>query len=128
MTTPITDLQTLQTYLRGMMEGRPDDDHPRIQHAADVSGAVLAMAGGVLWRADPGSICLRSHAGRQANMIWATIDGRSFCFAYNHNTRRVEIRDRNQLGPAIFSFDNSSSLTDIWAAFERLGRDAEAAA
>ena len=125
--TQINDLATLRDYLAGMMEGRPGDDHPRIQHAPAVRGTVLAIAGGLAWRADPGSIRCRDRLGRMANVVWATVNGREYCFAYHHDGR-VEIRDRNERGPALFTITDQTPVAEIWTIFANLGREAAAAA
>ena len=122
--TAINDLETLRAYLSGMMEGRPGDPHPRIQHAANVRGTVLAIVGGLAWRADPGSIHCRDRSGRMANVVWATIGGYPYCFAYNHEGH-VEIRDRNERGAALHTFDNTTPVSTIWETFAHLGCQVE---
>jgi hypothetical protein len=128
--TQISDLATLQAYLTGMMEGRPGDEYPRIEHAAygNLRGTVLTVAGGLAWRADPGSIRCRDHRGRMANIVWATVNGHPYCFAYNRDHGCVEVRDRNERGPALFEFNDQTPSAEIWWTFANLGRQAQEAA
>jgi len=128
--TQINDLETLRAYLTGMMEGRPGDAYPRIEHAAhgNLRGTVLTVAGGLAWRADPGSIHCRDRRGRKANIVWATINGHPYCFAYNRDHGCVEIRDRTERGPALYEFDDMTPSGEIWRTFANLGRSMQAAA
>lgn len=108
-----TDLAVLQSYADGVM-GRAK------HHANQVSAAALALLGGIIWRADPGSLTIREHAGSMANMLWITIAGRRYAFLYNHAAGTIEIHDRTQSGPVLHSFDNGSSLIDIESAIRAL--------
>jgi hypothetical protein len=96
-------------YLRGLMEGRPRDDHARIQHAAPVKNATFAIAGAILcYCDDPAYIHVReSHLGG-TNTGWFTCGRRRLCAIYNHNTQSIDIRDRSHRGPTLFSVNDSN--------------------
>ncbi len=107
------DVEQLHEYASGVM-GRAD------HHAGRVKGAALALLGGIIWRAEPDSIRIRRFAGSPANMLWATVGGRTYVFAYNHETEAIEVRDRTQTGAVLYSFDDTVGLHAIHAAIEAL--------
>ncbi|MEG3159458.1 hypothetical protein U1763_02980 [Sphingomonas sp. LB2R24] len=107
------DVEELQVYAAGVMDRA---DH----HAGRVKGIALALLGGIIWRGEPGSIRIRRFAGAPANMLWATISGRTYVFAYNHDSEKIEIRDRTQTGAVLHSFDDGDSAADVEIAFRAL--------
>lgn len=108
-----TDVQALHQYAEGVMNRA---DH----HAGQVKGIALALLGGVIWRGDPGSIAIKQYAGSPANVLWVTIGGKRYAFAYNHATAEIEIRDRTQSGTALHSFSNATPVADVEAVFRSL--------
>ncbi len=112
---PITanDVNVLHQYAEGVMNRA---DH----HAGHVRGVVLALLGGIIWRGDPGTIEIKQYAGGLANVLWVTISGQRFAFAYNHTSGEVEIRNRTQSGPALHSFNNNATVADVEAVFRGL--------
>lgn len=112
---PITanDVEVLHQYAEGAMNRA---DH----HAGQVKGIALALLGGIIWRGEPGSIEIKQYAGNPANLLWVTIGGKRYAFAYNHNTGQIEIRDRIHTGPALHNFSNSTPVTDVEAVFRSL--------
>ncbi|NIJ35320.1 hypothetical protein [Sphingomonas oligoaromativorans] len=107
------DVRTLQTYAAGVM-GRAD------HHAGQVKAIALALLGGIIWRAEPGSIDIKQYDGELANVLWFVVNGKRYAVAYNHHTLRIEIRDRTQSGPAIHAFDNQTPVTSVEAIFTTL--------
>lgn len=107
------DVEELHTYAEGVM-GRAD------HHAGQVKGIALALLGGIIWRGEPDSIRIRHFSGTPANMLWVTISSKVYVFAYNHETQKIEIRDRTQNGTVLHSFDDTNSAADIEAAFRAL--------
>ena len=107
------DVQQLHDYATGVM-GRAG------HHAGRVKGIALALLGGIIWRAAPGSIRIRQFAGSPANMLWATIGGGTCVFAYDHVTETIQVRDRTQTGAILHQFDDSASLGAVHAAVEAL--------
>jgi len=53
---------------------------------------------GAEWKrhAEPGSIPIKQNGGNLANFIFFTMNGRTYAFAYNHETEKIELRDRTQ--------------------------------
>ncbi|MCV3769101.1 hypothetical protein [Rhizobium sp. TRM95796] len=107
------DVEALQTYAEGVM-GRAD------HHAGNVKGVALALLGAFIWRGDPDKIRIRSRQGAPANMLWVNIRGKTYVFAYNHQTEEIEIRDRTQTGAVLRSFDDIDTVADIEALFRAL--------
>lgn len=107
------DVEALHDYVTGVMERA---DH----HAGRVKGIALALLGGIIWRGEPDSIRIRRFAGSPANMLWVNISGKTYVFAYNHKTEKIEIRDRTQTGAVLYSFDDTNTPADIEAAFSDL--------
>jgi hypothetical protein len=109
----VADLETLETYLDGVMN--------RSEHHAERVGAIaLALIGAVLWRKDPTPIEVRTYDGRPANILWVQISGHRYALAYNHHEGRIELRDRTQGGEALFSFDNDTPVREVYRVFEQL--------
>jgi hypothetical protein len=108
-----------RNYLRGMMvEGRPGDLHPRIEHAVNLTDlTVQTLAGAMLTWADTDSIYVGSNVGRLGNTIWFTVNTRPYCLIYSGGA--VELRERNRDGRTLATFTNQNQ-TDIPAAFRAL--------
>lgn len=113
MALPINTIDQLRTYLDGVA-GRAN------HHAPNVTDVALAVAGAVIWRADPSSIEVREYNGRMANMIWFTIGGNRYALVYNHQGQCIELRDRGQQGNVLNQFDNSHSAGQVRAVFDSL--------
>lgn len=113
MAVTATDVDILRRYAEGVMNRA---DH----HAGEVTAAALALLGGIIWRAEPGSIEIKQYGGNLANVLWFKVSGQRFAFAYNHQTEVIELRTRTQSGPAIRSFDNQSTVEEIEDAFRSL--------
>ena len=108
-----SDVAILHQYAIGVM-GRAN------HHAGQVKGIALALLGGIIWRGEPDSIEIRQHDGRLANVLWVTIGGTRYAFAYNHETEKIEIRERTQSGAVLFSFDDDTSVKEIEEIFRNL--------
>jgi hypothetical protein len=108
-----TDVHTLHAYAEGVMNRA---DH----HAGEVKAIALALLGGIVWRADSGSIEIKQYDRELANVLWLTVNGRRYALAYNHKTEKIEIRDRTQSGAALHSFDNRTPVADIENIFRGL--------
>ena len=107
------DVQQLHEYADGVM-GRAG------HHAGNVSGSALTILGGIIWRADPGSIKIRQYAGSPANMLWIKIKGKDYAFRYEHATGQIEIRDGSQNGPILHSIDDTVPVANIHAVIQSL--------
>jgi hypothetical protein len=112
---PITanDADVLHQYAEGVMNRA---EH----HAGQVKGVALGLLGGIIWRGESGSIEIKQYAGGLGNVLWVTIGGKRYAFAYNHETGKIEVRDRTQSGPGVHSFDNSTPAAEVEAVFRAL--------
>ncbi len=112
MAISIDSIQTLQTYLSGVM-GRAE------HHAGQVEGVALALLGAVVWRST-GEISVREYAGNPANIIWFFVGEQRYALVYNHSTEKIELRERTQGGNAIAEFDNSTTYQEVIDVFRQL--------
>ncbi len=108
----ITTLTLLNEYINGVMNRA---DH----HGQNVNEIVLTLAGAVIWRATQ-DVEVRTYNDETANILWLTINGHRYAIAYNHLTGDIEIRDRNQNGSVLATFNNSTSATVVKAIFSGL--------
>lgn len=61
-----------------------------------------------------------SREGEMKNVLWLQVGTRTLCFAYNHTTGTIEVRDGSVQGTVITSFNNGTSLSDVKTFFENL--------
>lgn len=108
------DFQTLHTYAEGVM-------NRAAHHASNVQAIALALLGGVIWRARPGSVEIKQYDGAPANVLWwESLDGNRYACAYNHQTQEIEIRDRSVRGALLHRFSNATPITDVEQIFAAL--------
>ena len=100
MALTITTLTLLNQYINGVMNRA---DH----HGQNVNEIVLTLAGAVVWRATQ-DVEVRTYNEETANILWLTVNEHRYAIAYNHQTGNIEIRDRNQNGAVLATFNNSS--------------------
>ena len=112
MAISIDSIQTLQTYLSGVM-GRAD------HHAGQVEGVALALLGAVVWRST-GEISVREYAGNPANIIWFFVGEQRYALVYNHSTEKIELRERTQGGNLLAEFDNDTTYQEVIDVFRQL--------
>jgi hypothetical protein len=112
MALTITTLTLLNEYINGVMERA---DH----HGQNVNEVILTLAGAVIWRATQ-DVEVRTYNEETANILWLTINGYRYAIAYNHNTLNIEIRDRNQNGTVLATFNNSNTALDVKTIFSNL--------
>ncbi|EOC9238138.1 hypothetical protein IM264_18160 [Enterobacter cloacae complex sp. P34C] len=102
------DIEILHQYAQGVME--------RSEHHAKYVGVVaLTLIGGVIWKAMPGSIEIRTHKGSLANMVWWKSEdtNKKYAISYNHDTLEIEIRGDSAKGEVLFSLSNSTKPEDV---------------
>lgn len=105
MAITVKDVETLKEYFNGVMD--------RANHHADsVNEIVLALIGGVVWRAD-GNIKVREYDGAPANILWLDVDDKRYCFKFNHQECSIDCLEGGHNGTVIGSFDNSTSIKDV---------------
>ncbi|MDP4004863.1 hypothetical protein [Methylobacterium sp. NEAU K] len=90
--------------------------------ADEVVPVVLAVVGGVLSEADPGSVQLQQPGAGQ-DLLWATFDGRRMVFRYNVMTAMIELRDGRTDGHPSRQFGRRSLAMDIVNFFGALRAD-----
>jgi hypothetical protein len=112
MALTITTLTLLNEYINGVMNRA---DH----HAQNVNEVVLTLAGAVIWRATQ-DVEVRTYNNETANILWLTVNGHRYALAFNHQTGNIEIRDRNQNGAVLATFNNSNTAADVKAVFATL--------
>ena len=112
MALTITTLTLLNEYINGVMNRA---DH----HGQNVNEVILTLAGAVIWRATE-DVEVRTYNAETANILWLTVNGHRYAIAYNHNNMNVEVRDRNQNGTVLHSFNNSNSASEVKAIFASL--------
>lgn len=112
MALTITTLNLLNQYINGVMERA---DH----HGQNVNEIVLTLAGAVIWRATQ-DVEVRTYNDETGNILWLTINGHRYAIAYNHNTLNIEIRDRNQNGTVLATFNNTNTALEVKKIFSTL--------
>ena len=80
--------------------------------AEEVIPVVLAVIGGVLCEAEPGSVALQAVEG-EPSALWATFAGRRTAFRYNAMTAMIELRDGTLDGHPARLFGRRSLQMDI---------------
>lgn len=88
-------------------------------HAKEVESVLYTLIGGLLVNSNQlTSIKIRK------NILWARVKNRDLVFAYNHEKRTIEVRDRTQRGTVLASFhDHPSSSEQVFSFFETLGEE-----
>lgn len=103
----VPDVDTLQTYIRGVMDRA---EH----HAKNVDEICLAVAGALVWRKDPGTdLQVMAHAGDMKNVLWVHIGGQRYALSYNHHAGAIEIREGSVQGKVLASFTNASTAAAV---------------
>lgn len=109
----ISDVDTLKTYIRGVMDRAA-------HHANNVSAIALALAGAIVWRKDPDEIKVMERDGDLKNVLWVKINGRRYAFSYNHSAREIEMRENTTHGAVLQGFSNATLLQDVERIFRAL--------
>jgi len=124
---PVKDMAVLKQYVDGIMTrasgalpmsggGGGSINPPYSGHAQNVSGAVLTIAGAVVWRAD--SVEIR---GIGKNQLWIFVNGKRYTFSYDHaNGGNIMMKENSQQGKILHRFDNNTPATQIEAVFRSL--------
>ena len=112
MAITINKIDALKEYFKGVMNRA---DH----HADDVNEIVLALIGGVIWRAE-GNFEVKQYGGAPANILWMIVNDTRYCFKFNHESGRIECLKGGHSGALIREFDNSTSITEVKNFFTNL--------
>jgi len=109
----VKDIDTLQEYIKGVMERA---DH----HAGNVNEITLALAGAIVWRKDISSIKVMARNGETKNVLWVNINSKKYAFVYNHETGKIDMRKNTIQGKNLHEFDNNTALSDLRIIFNDL--------
>ncbi len=112
MAIAINQISVLKEYFNGVMNRA---DH----HADDVNEIVLALIGGVIWRAE-GNFEVKQYGGAPANILWMVVDNTRYCFKFNHETGKIECHEGGHNGELIEVFDNQTPISKVKAFFVNL--------
>ncbi len=88
-------------------------------HADGVNEIVLALIGGVIWRAD-GDFEVKQYGGAPANILWMFVNDTRYCFKFNHETGMIECLQGGHNGDLIRVFDNSTPIAEVKRFFAEL--------
>ncbi len=114
MATESNDTKVLKAYIGDIMERGK-------HHAGNVSAIALAIAGGIVWKNDTGSLSVRAEDdGEMKNVLWMTVNQQRYTISYNERTEEIEIRLNSTHGPILHRFTNGTPITDIEAIFRAL--------
>ncbi len=112
MAITINGIDALKEYFGGVMNRA---DH----HADNVNEIVLALIGGVIWRAE-GNFEVKQYNGAPANILWMYVNEERYCFKFNHETCKIECLWGGHNGELIKEFDNSTPLQEVKNFFAEL--------
>ena len=82
------------------------------ENAEEVVPVILAVTGGTLTEAEPGSIALQAEDDGPG-LLWATFAGRRMVFRYNVSTAMVELRDGRTDGNPFRLFGRRALSMDL---------------
>lgn len=112
MAITIDKVNSLKEYFNGVMNRA---DH----HADNVNEIVLALIGGVIWRAED-NFEVRQYDNAPANILWMHVGEKRFCFMFNHHTGKIECREGGHNGSVVEEFENSTPISKVKSFFAAL--------
>ena len=115
MPVPVSDIQTLRTYIRGVV-GRAK------HHAQNVDEIILALAGAVIAWKDSTPLQVRSAPGVGLGRALTFTSARhnTYTLSYNHNTHSIDLKQGNYQAPVRHSFSNTTPLATVSTVFASL--------
>ncbi len=113
MAIEINSMEILDTYFKGVMNRA---EH----HSQEIKAVCLALLGAVIWKST-GELEARQYSGSSANIIWFWLGDRRFVFCYEHNGKKIQLRERTYEGEVIKEFNDKSTCKEIYSFFESLG-------
>jgi Integron cassette protein VCH_CASS1 chain len=115
----LTEISALQRYLSGVVNRA---EH----HAPQVRGIAFTLIGAVIWCKDASpAIEVKIYDGQTANVLWVWICGKRYAFSYAHASGTIELRQDNMRGDVLHSFDDTTSVSEVFDVFEKLKSDDE---
>ena len=100
-----SDVATLRAFADSVLRAAEEN-------AEEVVPVILAVAGGTLTEAEPGSIALQAEDDGPG-LLWATFAGRRMVFRYNVSTAMVELRDGRTDGNPFRLFGRRALSMDV---------------
>lgn len=105
------NIEALRNYLIPLFEGRPGEQHPRIDHT-QLHDTVLAIVGALVMYAEV--VEVPTSSDHYVNVVYFVVAGRRFCLCRRKATSLIEIRETLR-GPALHVFDGSEPVHRIFA-------------
>ncbi|AIQ88157.1 hypothetical protein A3862_29510 [Methylobacterium sp. XJLW] len=108
-----TDLDAVRRYaVRVIAQSEAED--------LQMKAVTLALLGGIMWRAAPGSTEMMQDAASAKAILSTTLGGRNLTFAYDQNTESIEMREGTTDGPVLHRFCNRTLIGDFERTFSAL--------
>ena len=105
MAKQINTIFELQSYFNGVMDRA-------IHHANNIDEIILAIAGGVIWKAQ-GTLKVRTYNGETANVLWLCTEKKTYCFKYNHTDVSILVCENSHKGRILQTFTNKSTAKEV---------------
>lgn len=92
------------------------------RQANQFRGIFRAIIGGIIWRADPGSVEIKVHADDLTDVVlrWVSVTGFEYACTYNRQSDNIELHDRSGKGSVLYTFSNSMPITEVERIFSTL--------
>jgi Integron cassette protein VCH_CASS1 chain len=115
MPVSVNNLQTLKTYVRGVLGSAK-------HHAPNVEEIVLALAGAVVSRmnAAPLEVQGTPKSGMGLALRFTSTRGRRYALSYDHATQSITLKQGSSQGPILHNFTNATPLSQIAQIFSSL--------
>jgi Integron cassette protein VCH_CASS1 chain len=115
MPVPVTDVDVLKTYLRGVL-GRAK------HHAQNVDEIILAIAGGVISRKNSRPLEVRKapSSGMGNVLSFVSTRGRQYALSYDHASQAIVLKQGNIQGAVLHTFTNATPISQVAAIFAGL--------
>jgi hypothetical protein len=113
MALTVETIDIWREYLQGVMNRA---NH----HAQNVNEIALALIGAIIWRSTD-EVKVMEREGEAKNILWMCVNGRNFCFTYDHsNGGFIAMREGNSRGNIIHRFTNQTTNSEVKEIFENL--------
>jgi len=115
MPVPVSDIDTLRLYVRGVL-GRAK------HHAHNVEEIVLALAGAIIAWKGSAPLQVRSAPGGKLGraLTFTSTRRKTYALSYHHETKSIELKSSNFQGPVLHRFTNATPLSEVAKIFASL--------
>lgn len=115
MAIALKSVDDLQEHLLGVFQRSA-------HHAGEVNQVLLTIAGGILWRKNPGdAVKVNDKEGAGGNVIWFRIGSRRYALTYSHEERVIKLMEGGRRGELIRDFTNHTPTAEVFEVFAQLG-------